>query len=114
MLLCALVTGLTSLANDFVGLLWPRLLYGLASCGVEPSFIKWASYYFKPEERGMALSLFFICVYAGSSLASLSLILAQGIGWKLSYFSISLCSFAIVLATILPLRDLKYSYNEED
>lgn len=84
-LLFNLATGLTALATSFWGLVWPRAIMALCSTAVDPSLFRLMAYYFPPEKRGAASGVLFVAVYWGSALSALTLLLARGVGWRLTF-----------------------------
>ena len=60
--------------------------------------MKLISIHFPPEKRGTAYGLYLAAVYIGSALASLTLLLADQLGWRISFTIVGM--FGIILALI--------------
>ena len=103
-LLLNLSTGLTALATSFWGLVWPRALTALFSTAVDPTLFRLLAYYFPPEKRGAASGVLFLAVYWGSGLSALTLLLARGVGWRLTFVIVASIGALICggMALLLP------------
>jgi len=109
-----LATIANALAENFFGLLWPRTLLAIFSACLDPACFRLVALYFPPLMRGIAYGLFIVSVYLGSSLASLTLILADLVGWRAAFIIVG--AFGGISSVILCLfiKDEKNILEEED
>ncbi|MBI2848850.1 MAG: MFS transporter [Chloroflexi bacterium] len=96
---------LSGLAWDYTSLLVFRLMAGTASAGIGPVSVSAAADHFRPEERGKALGW----VLTGFSLATLLgtpgiALIAQFLGWRLSFTAFGIFTAAVALASWLTVR----------
>lgn len=87
----------TALATSFATLLWPRMLFGVLSSALDPVALKLCATYFPTYHRAFAIGLFMSCLYIGAAISSISLLIAQSIGWRLTYLYVGLLGALITL-----------------
>ncbi|CAG9318769.1 unnamed protein product [Blepharisma stoltei] len=102
-----LITLLNSICENFYELLSVRLMFGIFACGISPTYMRLLALYFPSKKRGFASGFLFLTIYFGISLASLSLILAESVGWRWSYVLIGSISLVLTIIFGLFLRDIK-------
>lgn len=95
LLLVNLASGLTALATDFAGLVWPRVLLAVFSSVVDPTLFRFLAFYFPSAKRGMASGVLFVAIYIGIAAGSLTLLLAQAVGWRLCFLIVAVISTVI-------------------
>jgi MFS family permease len=106
LLLCNACNAAMGFTNEFWQILLLRMLFSVFSAGVDPAMFRLIALYFPPEKRGIALGLFFVAVYIGSAIASLCFILAENVGWRISFVIVALVSTFFTLAAGLPLKNV--------
>jgi MFS family permease len=99
---------LNALAVSFWTLLYPRGLLAIFSAGLDPASMKVISLHFIPEERGVAYGIYLSTVYIGSALASLTLLLAEGVDWR---FTFLICGMVGILACLVALVTMSNKKN---
>lgn len=85
LLLVNVASGLTALATSFTGLVWPRVLLAFFSSIVDPTLFRLLAFYFPSAKRGAASGVLFVAIYIGVAAGSLTLLLAQAVGWRLCF-----------------------------
>lgn len=107
--LTCLVSGF---AVNFWTLLIPRMGYALASAATESVFTRLLALYFPPGSRGYASGIFFISIYIGASLSSLTIEISSAIGWRLTYIAVG--SLGVLTSIIIGLLWHEYEFTEAD
>ena len=88
-------------------------MFGLFSAGMDPLGIRLSARHIPHNFRGLACGFYLGGIYWGSSIASLSLIMAENIGWRLTYVAIG--GLGILLAiTLVPSIPSKKKTNPEE
>jgi MFS family permease len=115
-LICSVLLNLTSLASGFAVNFWtlliPRLMYALASAALESIFTRLIGLYFPPGSRGYAQGIYFISIYVGSALSSLTLVTSAGIGWRFTYIGFG--AVGVVASIVIGVFWPEYEFNEAD
>ena len=93
----ALLTSCNSFATDFYTLLWPRVLFSVSSSPISPLNLRIMTDYFSSTKRGIGSGIYFLSVYIGLSLASLTLLLSVVFGWRLTYVGLGAASLVVSL-----------------
>ncbi len=120
------MTALSGLATNYGQLLLARLGVGLGEAGGSPPAHSMISDYFRPENRGTALSFYSTGIYIGILIGFMfGGVLAEAFGWRMAFFVLGVPGvvFAIVLRlTVLepqrgrwdssPAEQLKPSLND--
>ena len=80
-----------------------RVALGVFSSAANPPAIGLIRDYFPPNYRSTANAVYTTSVYFGGSLASLSVLLIENLGWREDYeiFGVVGITFGILLLTIL-------------
>lgn len=82
----SLATTMHGFANDFVFMLSARVLLGIGQAFASPPAYSLIADLFSQEYRATANGIFSFGVYLGGGLSSLSILMAQKIGWEKSTF----------------------------
>jgi MFS family permease len=69
-------------ANSFTALLISRVVLGIGESFSGPASYSLIADFFAPAERARANGIYACAIYVGGGLASLSLAMARGIGWR--------------------------------
>lgn len=102
-------TALNALAVAFWGILYPRCLLALFSAGIDPASMKLISLNFTSENRGVAYGLYLATVYVGSALASLTLVLSSGVGWRLTFLITGIIGAFFAVLGIFTIKNTAYA-----
>mmetsp|Transcript_32092 Transcript_32092/g.55366 ORF Transcript_32092/g.55366 Transcript_32092/m.55366 type:complete len:324 (+) Transcript_32092:256-1227(+) len=112
----SVLLNLTAVASGFAVNFWtlliPRMVYAVCSAGIESIFLRLIGLYFPPSSRGYAAGIFFIAVYVGAAMSSLTLALSSAIGWRLTYIGVGAAGIlnTIVVGIFWP----EYQFTEDD
>ena len=85
-------------ASSFPTLLFPRVLFAISSCALDPVAFMAIAAYFPQNKRGIAMWSFLLSIYIGAALAALSIIVLSYLGWR---FTFGLYGVFGILVTIL-------------
>ena len=88
-------------------------MFGLFSSGLDPLGIRLSARHIPHNFRGLACGIFLGGIYWGSSIASLTLIMANNIGWRLTYVAIGGLGVLLTI-TMVPLIQSKKKTNPEE
>lgn len=115
LLLVNVASGLTALATDFAGLVWPRALLAVFSSVVDPTLFRFLAFYFPSAKRGTASGVLFVAIYIGVAAGSLTLLLAEVLGWRLCFLIVSAISAVITtfFCLFLTNKPIETYRNEE-
>ncbi|CAN0503817.1 unnamed protein product, partial [Ectocarpus sp. 8 AP-2014] len=77
------------MSDNFVQLLLSRILLGIGESFSMPASYSLIADYFPAESLAQVCCFFAFGVYVGGGLSSLSIAMAQGIGWRASAFTVA-------------------------
>ena len=73
--------------------MWPRALLALFSSAVDPTLFRLLAFYFPSGKRGAASGVLFVAIYVGVAAGSLTLLIAEKLGWRLCFLLVTvICS----------------------
>lgn len=109
---CSVVWSLTSVGIGFSRLYWQlfvmRFLLGLFEAALNPCAYSLISDYFPPQMQTQANAVNTVGKYLGYSMQSMSIILLEMLGWRVSYIIVGIYGVVVGLAIIFfvfePLR----------
>lgn len=93
------------LSNNFIQLLFSRVLLGIGESFSMPASYSLIADYFPPESLAQANGVFAFGVYVGGGLSSLSIAMAEGVGWRMSAFIVAAYGLLLSLFVRLTIKE---------
>jgi MFS family permease len=96
---------MTSIGTSFCKKYWQlcamRILLGLFEACLGPPAYSLITDFFPPEKRTVANSVYSFGIYIGASLANLTILLIDRLGWRLTYFCVGLFGVGVGLLGVI-------------
>ncbi|CAM9202297.1 unnamed protein product, partial [Sphacelaria rigidula] len=89
------------LSQNFVGLLFSRIFLGIGESFSIPASYSIIADYFPAESLAQANGVYAFGVYVGGGLSSLSIAMAEGVGWRMSAFIVA--GYGLILSVFVRL-----------
>ena len=106
---CSIIWSATSVfigvSTAYWELFLARALLGIFAAALNPAAYSIVADYFPPELQTTPNAVLTIGKYTGTSLSSLSIILIEDVGWRLSYISLGIFGAAVGLIIIIVIRE---------
>ena len=98
-------TLLSGLIDNFYLLYVWRAMLGIFEAPFSPSAYSIIADYFPPEKRGTANSFYNGAIYLGGALSSLSVVLINAVGWKITFAMIGIIGIGCGFLALFIVRE---------
>eukprot|EP00904_Undaria_pinnatifida_P006879 jgi/Undpi1/3320/HiC_scaffold_15.g06693.m1 len=98
-------TACIGVSNNFAQLLLSRILLGVAESSATAASISLIADYFPAESLGQANGILVGGIYIGGGLSSLSIAMAEAIGWRGTAYSVAAFGFSLACLLFLTVKE---------
>ncbi|CAN0506464.1 unnamed protein product, partial [Laminaria digitata] len=100
-----LATLCLGLSNNYVQLLLSRILMGIGQSFFPSASFSMIADYFPAESLAQANGVYIAGIYVGEGLSSLSIAIAEGIGWRGSAYLVATFGFLLALLVSFTVKE---------